>query len=105
MSIAHTQDARTGSKETYRDRGCDGPFVGEEYRGVSFDGGTEACACACDYAGSGTVWWLLRLVYANGGEEREREREEDRRLVGGDAMGVDESLKRSGLAKVGGGWM
>lgn len=36
--------------------------------------------------------------------KREREREEDRRLVGGDAMGVDESLKRSGLAKVGGGW-
>lgn len=44
-------------------------------------------------------------MYANGGEEREREREEDRRLVGGDAMGVDEPLKRSGLAKVGGGWM
>lgn len=42
-------------------------------------------------------------MYANGGEERERE--EDRRLVGGDAMGVDEPLKRSGLAKVGGGWM
>lgn len=89
MSIAHTQDARTGSKETYRDRGCDGPSVGEEYRGVSFDGGTEACACACDYAGSGTVWWLLRLVYVNGDEGREGG--EDCRLVGGDAMGVDES--------------